>query len=271
LLRIAAVVILLLAPIILVPQSAGAAQNPVKATQALPLPWNLALDGFAKGWNYTSSNPNPPITTVEGQNLTIDLHSRDGKTHRFFVDVDHSGLVQNCPPDQCSDLFGGSGPYETFPPSITYNFTIDFPAGTYTYYCQFHPSAMHGNFTVKPLLEPEFVRGKIFWTHHLSFSKNGDAQRWTARVSNPNNGVGLWVRVHVEGGSDAGATFTANSSTIHLGPLETRTNVTLAYQFSDPPTGVKFHFTATVVWGLGQSNPNRTTPSTQTRSFTIVS
>ncbi len=103
----------------------------------------MSLVGFAfTGWNGSTPSPNPTITVIQGDAITLSLSSGDGAPHRFVVDVDRDGKIFTpiCPPDKCSSVI---------PPSTTYPFTVDFAAGTYTYYCTYHPNAMFGNFVVR--------------------------------------------------------------------------------------------------------------------------
>jgi len=107
----------------------------VAATSTL----TVSLIGFISSWNATTA-PNPTITVLQGETLTIQLSSGDGATHQFFVDVDKSGPAPNCSgADICSTLF---------PPSTVLTFTVNFAPGTYTYYCSIHPTTMFGGFVV---------------------------------------------------------------------------------------------------------------------------
>jgi plastocyanin len=99
----------------------------------------ITLIGITSAWNNTSV-PNPTITVTQGDVLTIQLIGGDTSTHRFFVDADKNGITPDCPgPDVCSN---------NFPPSTSIPFSITFAPGTYTYYCEFHPSSMLGKFVV---------------------------------------------------------------------------------------------------------------------------
>jgi plastocyanin len=104
----------------------------------------ITLFGFSTAWNATT-NLNPTITVNQGDVITVALTSEDGMTHRFVVDVDKDGKIFSpiCPPDECSNPFGGA-----FPASTTFSFTVNFAAGTYTYYCTYHPFNMFANFVV---------------------------------------------------------------------------------------------------------------------------
>jgi plastocyanin len=104
----------------------------------------ITLFGFSTAWNATT-NLNPTITVNQGDVITVALTSEDAMTHRFVVDVDRDGKIFTpiCPPDECSSQFGGA-----FPASTTFSFTVNFAAGTYTYYCTYHPFNMFANFVV---------------------------------------------------------------------------------------------------------------------------
>ncbi|HZY94180.1 MAG TPA: cupredoxin domain-containing protein [Candidatus Bathyarchaeia archaeon] len=102
---------------------------------------SVTLLGSIGAWNASSSNPNPAITVTQGDSVTLSLSSADGVRHRFYVDVDKN-QVADCPGlDKCSPDFSTSTP-------ISYPFTVDFPAATYTYYCVYH-SGMQGTFIVQ--------------------------------------------------------------------------------------------------------------------------
>ena len=95
----------------------------------------VLVGNYLYGWN----SSNPSITVYQGDSVSVALSSGDGQSHRFVVDVDKDGkgFTPICPPDKCSLVF---------PPSTTYSFAADF-AGTYTYYCTYHPATMFGSFT----------------------------------------------------------------------------------------------------------------------------
>jgi len=107
---------------------------------------NRSLVGNFNGWNLTQpSGVNPTITVTHGDIVSVRLTSVD-VGHQFVVDVNNNGLFDCTAPaaDKCSNMFSTSNP-------TTYTFTIDFPAGTYTYYCSLHPITMLGTFQVLPL------------------------------------------------------------------------------------------------------------------------
>jgi len=111
----------------------------------------ITLVGSTPGWN-ASTNKNPPITVTQGDAITVQLSSAD-MTHQFYVDVNKNG-VPDCPnpptssPDKCSVFFTSTS-------STSFTFMVDFPAGSYTYYCSVHPFSMLGTFTVQAA--PDFT------------------------------------------------------------------------------------------------------------------
>ncbi len=109
--------------------------------RVLAISRSMTLVAFTQAWNYTSLNRNPMITVNPNEVISLKLIPGDLFFHRFHLDVDQSGTQPNCPPDKCSGLF-------TNPDTITYTFTVDFPAGRYKYYCSVHPLTMVGDFVV---------------------------------------------------------------------------------------------------------------------------
>ena len=106
------------------------------------------------GWN----SSNPPITVTQGDSVTVTLSSGDGVMHSFVVDVDKDMPFfssTGCPPLPDSDKCSGPFTAPTSSP-VTYQFTVDFPPGTYVYYCSFHTTSMVGNFIVQPPPGPDF-------------------------------------------------------------------------------------------------------------------
>jgi plastocyanin len=135
-LPIASVLILLGLVILLIPPSLHLVPS-VSASNR-----TITLIGNSNGWNYTTGR-NPPITVVQGDNVTVRLSSTD-MMHNFLVDVDND-LYDNsdCPSiDPCSANFSTSG-------GTSYTFTVNFAPGNYSYYCTFHPGNMVGKFIVK--------------------------------------------------------------------------------------------------------------------------
>src|SRR5258708_31174095 len=101
----------------------------------------ISLVGTVVGYNYYWNNSNPTITVAKGDTVTINLSSADTTSHRLLIDFDNNGFrtSPDCTTgaDQCST---------TFPPSTSISFTVNYPPGTYKYYCTIHPNSMVGNF-----------------------------------------------------------------------------------------------------------------------------
>lgn len=96
----------------------------------------LTLNGSAStGWNNTI--PGPTITVNQNDTIVLTLTSLDGLPHEFFVD--YNGNVAPDTGEPTSPTFQST--------TIKYIFTAD-KVGTFSYYCAFHPGAMHGTFNV---------------------------------------------------------------------------------------------------------------------------
>ena len=116
---------------------------------------SVTFVGYAgSGWNMA----NPSITVTQGDVVTVTLSSGDGIMHSFVVDVDKDMpfySATGCPSlpdnDKCSGSFTAPSTYP-----VTYQFTVDFPPGTYSYYCSFHPTTMVGNLIVQAPPGPDF-------------------------------------------------------------------------------------------------------------------
>ncbi len=101
----------------------------------------ISLYGSATaGWGTSStmeSNPGPTLTVSQGDSVTITLTSTDGASHEFFIDYNNNGALD-----------AGEPVSSTFSSTTTLTFTAS-QAGTFTYYCLIHPSAMKGTFVVQ--------------------------------------------------------------------------------------------------------------------------
>ena len=139
----------------------------------------ISLVGTVVGYNYYWNNSNPTITVAKGDTVTINLSSADTTSHRLLIDFDNNGFgtSPDCTTgaDQCS---------ATFPPSTSISFTVNYPPGTYKYYCTIHPNSMVGNFVVQP---PDF--GVSSNPPNLSILQGSNANS-TITVSSINNFVG---------------------------------------------------------------------------------
>ncbi len=103
---------------------------------------NLSLLGFTAAWN-SSTNPNPTITVVQGDSITLSPKPGDGASHQWFLDVDNNGVADCSPgPDICSATFSS-----TSPPPVVFTASSAPAPYTLTYYCSIHPGSMLGHFT----------------------------------------------------------------------------------------------------------------------------
>ncbi len=94
----------------------------------------------AQGWGFTSASemvPRPALTVRAGDTVTITLHSTEGLSHEFFVD-----LNANQKPDSGEPV---SSSFSTTT-SVTFVAT---GVGTFTYYCYFHPTSMMGSLVIQ--------------------------------------------------------------------------------------------------------------------------
>jgi plastocyanin len=111
------------------PKTSGSA-SPINLYGSVSSGWGLAAS--------SESIPGPTVTAVQGEAVTIVLHSTDGISHEFFVDLNGNGR-----PDP------GEPTSAAFSSQVTITFTAA-TAGTFVYYCAFHPSSMKGTFIVTP-------------------------------------------------------------------------------------------------------------------------
>src|SRR5256885_2824588 len=115
-----------------------------KIPRAQAITDTITLRGFAlSGWN-GSTSPNPTITVHAFDTVKLSISSADTAPHQFLLDVDRDGSeAADCPAtDPCS---------AQVPPSTIYSFSVGgISAGSYTYYCSFHPTTMLGSFVVAP-------------------------------------------------------------------------------------------------------------------------
>lgn len=107
----------------------------------------FALLGFIAAWN-SSTTPNPTITVVAGDPVTINPMPGDGVSHQWFLDLDNNGVADCSPgPDICSGTFSTASP-----PPVAFTPSLVPATTTFTYYCSIHPGTMHGHFTIQALL-----------------------------------------------------------------------------------------------------------------------
>jgi len=123
--------------------------------------------------------------------------------------------------------------------------------------------------TVTVLQPPEFVAGKLHWTHHLSLSKSAGVQTFTAKVTNfaPDS---EWVVVTVSGCGDSGtACFTGSSAPMLLAPGASA-SITFTVPISSSGIGLKFTFLGQVFYGPTSSSQPYLSPVTKTGTFAVV-
>ena len=221
---------------------------------------SLTLIGTFTAWN-ASTIPNPTITVTQGDTVRIALTSTD-TTHQFALDVDRDGtkFIGACPTgDTCSP---------TFNPTTGTTVTFNAPAaGTYTYFCTFHP-AMVGSFVVKAPSQSStatFVHGKLSWTHHLSLVKTTSTQTFTATVEDTGS-ANTMVIVHVSGVSGTAFSASSNAETLQPGLV---TLITFTSAVSSTLVGTKVCFTASLTFG--PNGVGTTSPVTKDGCFAVVS
>jgi plastocyanin len=110
------------------------------------LPAHAVVDSFtlfgsaSSGWGFTKggmSSPGPTISVLQGDIVNLTLTSADGLTHRFFVDYNGNGIPD--PGEPASAPFASTTGFQ-------FNASV---AGTFRYYCAFHPGVMSGTFAVQ--------------------------------------------------------------------------------------------------------------------------
>lgn len=135
-------------------------------------------------------------------------------------------------------------------------------------------------------ITPTFTAGKLHWTHHLSLSKSGNMQSWTAIVTNPLT-VNTLVVIRIIGASAINPALTfdvtcgvtcvntngnVNTAAVTAGPQTVGAGAKSSFSFSQllPTTFAnnKFAFTATVYWSAGA--PYAASDS-KSGSFAVVS
>ena len=109
----------------------------------------MALYGDAMlGWGLSPSNitsPGPLINATEGDVVSLSLYSTDGIPHRFYIDYNDNGFLDDTEPSS-----------QDFTSSVTpvlFEFTVTM-TGNFTYRCFYHPTVMYGPFSINII--PEF-------------------------------------------------------------------------------------------------------------------
>ncbi len=118
----------------------------VSATASTTPAWPYALYGDAvHGWGLTAastSTPGPTLVVTTGEQLDLHLHSADGVTHTWFLDLNNNSVADSGEPI--------STPFNSTTGPVWYNFTVSQAPGTYTYRCSIHPGTMWGELVVMP-------------------------------------------------------------------------------------------------------------------------
>lgn len=95
--------------------------------------WGLAANAITE--------PGPSLTMFVGDTVTMKLYSNDSPTtHTWYIDLNKDGT------NDTGDISAGSFSSSTV--AHTYTFTVPNSPGTYTYYCEIHPTSMHGSLTI---------------------------------------------------------------------------------------------------------------------------
>jgi hypothetical protein len=122
--------------------------------------------------------------------------------------------------------------------------------------------------TVKQASPPTFA--SLSWAKRLSLSHAGNIQTWTAKVTNPNPNLALWVNVRIVGSDTTGkVTFIANSGPVLI-PAGQTVTITVSQSFDSSATGLSFNFTAQIDWGYSSNTLSQLSTSTQKGSFKIA-
>lgn len=118
-----------------------------QAQPSAPAPaatYTLSLYGSAtRGWGLTPTaitNPGPSLTLFVGDTVTLHLFSNDSVTHTWYIDLTKDNA------NDTGDISAGS--FSSNTTAHTFTFTVPNSPGTYTYYCEIHPSSMRGTVTI---------------------------------------------------------------------------------------------------------------------------
>lgn len=120
--------------------------SPAAATYTLTLYGSSLV-----GWGFTAasiSNPGPDLVMFVGDTVTLHLFANDnGVTHTWYIDLNHDNM------NNTGDISAGS--FNNATVAHVFTFTVPNSPGTYQYFCEIHPSVMHG--TLKILAAPTYV------------------------------------------------------------------------------------------------------------------
>ena len=97
------------------------------------------------GWGLTPNSitePGPTLTLFVGDTVTLHLYSNDSVTHTWYIDLNKDNA------NTTGDISAGA--FSSATTAHTFVFTVPNSPGTYTYYCEIHPTSMHGSLTIAP-------------------------------------------------------------------------------------------------------------------------
>jgi len=113
-----------------------------------------------------------------------------------------------------------------------------------------------------------FTAGKLSWTHHLSLSKSGGVQTFTAKIVNPAS-TDWYVQVVITGTFDTGAPYNAMSP-VTLVTAGSTISLTFTAPVDSSLIGFKVSFTASLIYGPTASSLPFTSPVTKSGAFAVV-
>jgi hypothetical protein len=94
-------------------------------------------------------------------------------------------------------------------------------------------------------------------------------QTWTAKITNPNP-ITVYATITIVGTDGTGTVgFTVTSAVITMTAGASLTP-TITQSFTSADVGVKFHFTATIMWGTSPTMLTNSGGNTNTGSFAVV-
>ena len=209
---------------------------------------NTSLYATVPGWNSSeSSGSNPDITVKRGQTVHLSLISGDASSHLFILDVDQHGPGTACSgQDKCSGITGQDVPF---------SLVVDFAAGSYKYYCYYHPLTMVGTFYVQAV--PDFTTSPNPSSLTLVPASHGSS---TVTITSQ---VGLAGNVSISASPTPriiGLIASMNPSTVDLPANGTATS-TLSITVDDITPPRTYNVTVTMAGPLGPGGglPSRST------------
>lgn len=121
------------------------------ATVSPAAAYTFSLYGAVNGgWGLSANSitePGPSLTMFVGDTVTLNLFANDSTTHTWYIDLNKNNL------NDTGDMSAGAFSSPTAAHAFT--FTVPNKPGTYTYYCEIHPTSMHGALTI--LAAPTYV------------------------------------------------------------------------------------------------------------------